>query len=233
MSASSRSRTVQLPSTRRDARDGDGHGGATQSALSRRHRRRCVGRVRHDRTAACIALTRWAAARTRDRRRSRDNRLRHVRSAKVCVSSYLADARKRRSVQRRCWPQAARRSQARIMVILRATMMPRLPLRFAPAERTCCSSVSAHQSKSCGLRKIWLRLDAMSASASVGRSTSLPVTVQRAPEFWQKLGLEWFYRLVREPWRWRRQLALPAFLNTRADGRTAQLCDYRGVRRTG
>jgi N-acetylglucosaminyldiphosphoundecaprenol N-acetyl-beta-D-mannosaminyltransferase len=24
--------------------------------------------------------------------------------------------------------------------------------------------------------------------------------------------LEWLYRLVREPWRWRRQLALPKFV---------------------
>jgi N-acetylglucosaminyldiphosphoundecaprenol N-acetyl-beta-D-mannosaminyltransferase len=33
----------------------------------------------------------------------------------------------------------------------------------------------------------------------------------RAPKTFQKLGLEWFYRLLREPWRWRRMLALPKF----------------------
>lgn len=33
----------------------------------------------------------------------------------------------------------------------------------------------------------------------------------RAPKFIQRLGLEWAYRLAREPWRWRRQLALPKF----------------------
>jgi N-acetylglucosaminyldiphosphoundecaprenol N-acetyl-beta-D-mannosaminyltransferase len=27
----------------------------------------------------------------------------------------------------------------------------------------------------------------------------------------QKLGIEWLYRLVKEPWRWRRQLVLPVF----------------------
>ncbi|HTP08770.1 MAG TPA: WecB/TagA/CpsF family glycosyltransferase [Anaerolineae bacterium] len=37
-------------------------------------------------------------------------------------------------------------------------------------------------------------------------------TQQRAPQWMQRLGLEWFYRLVREPWRWRRQLALPQFV---------------------
>jgi N-acetylglucosaminyldiphosphoundecaprenol N-acetyl-beta-D-mannosaminyltransferase len=35
--------------------------------------------------------------------------------------------------------------------------------------------------------------------------------VPRAPAFVQRIGLEWLYRLVREPWRWRRQLVLPQF----------------------
>jgi N-acetylglucosaminyldiphosphoundecaprenol N-acetyl-beta-D-mannosaminyltransferase len=34
---------------------------------------------------------------------------------------------------------------------------------------------------------------------------------KRAPEWVQQLGLEWLYRLMREPWRWRRMLALPRF----------------------
>jgi N-acetylglucosaminyldiphosphoundecaprenol N-acetyl-beta-D-mannosaminyltransferase len=33
----------------------------------------------------------------------------------------------------------------------------------------------------------------------------------RAPVLWQKLHLEWLYRLYQEPWRWRRMLALPKF----------------------
>lgn len=33
----------------------------------------------------------------------------------------------------------------------------------------------------------------------------------RAPRWIQKIGLEWLYRLVREPWRWKRMLALPQF----------------------
>jgi N-acetylglucosaminyldiphosphoundecaprenol N-acetyl-beta-D-mannosaminyltransferase len=37
-------------------------------------------------------------------------------------------------------------------------------------------------------------------------------TQKRAPQAVQRLGLEWLYRLVREPWRWRRQLALPKFV---------------------
>ncbi len=35
--------------------------------------------------------------------------------------------------------------------------------------------------------------------------------VKRAPRWLQNLGLEWLYRLIREPWRWRRMLALPRF----------------------
>ena len=35
--------------------------------------------------------------------------------------------------------------------------------------------------------------------------------VPRAPRPLRRLGLEWLYRLIRQPWRWRRQLALPQF----------------------
>lgn len=34
---------------------------------------------------------------------------------------------------------------------------------------------------------------------------------QRAPVWFRKRGLEWLHRLIHEPWRWRRMLALPAF----------------------
>lgn len=36
--------------------------------------------------------------------------------------------------------------------------------------------------------------------------------VRRAPKWLQRLGLEWFYRLIRQPWRARRQLALGKFV---------------------
>jgi N-acetylglucosaminyldiphosphoundecaprenol N-acetyl-beta-D-mannosaminyltransferase len=51
--------------------------------------------------------------------------------------------------------------------------------------------------------------------AGIGIGGSLDVfagTVQRAPRLVQRTGLEWAYRLVREPRRWRRQLALPQFV---------------------
>jgi N-acetylglucosaminyldiphosphoundecaprenol N-acetyl-beta-D-mannosaminyltransferase len=35
---------------------------------------------------------------------------------------------------------------------------------------------------------------------------------KRAPGWMRRCGLEWLHRLAQEPWRWRRQLALPTFL---------------------
>lgn len=35
--------------------------------------------------------------------------------------------------------------------------------------------------------------------------------VKRAPKAWQKMGLEWLYRLIKEPWRIKRAGALPVF----------------------
>lgn len=37
-------------------------------------------------------------------------------------------------------------------------------------------------------------------------------TVKRAPMIYQKLGLEWFYRLLKEPWRYKRMMSLPKFM---------------------
>lgn len=37
-------------------------------------------------------------------------------------------------------------------------------------------------------------------------------TVKRAPALWRKLNLEWLYRLLKQPSRWRRMLVLPIFV---------------------
>ncbi|HEY1729615.1 MAG TPA: WecB/TagA/CpsF family glycosyltransferase [Candidatus Baltobacteraceae bacterium] len=81
-------------------------------------------------------------------------------------------------------------------------------------------------------QELWLaqHLAATGCSVGIGIGGTLDVlagSVERAPEIWQKLGLEWCYRLVREPWRWRRQLALPAFFIL-ALREAAQLCVSRG-----
>jgi N-acetylglucosaminyldiphosphoundecaprenol N-acetyl-beta-D-mannosaminyltransferase len=36
--------------------------------------------------------------------------------------------------------------------------------------------------------------------------------VKRAPKIWQKMNLEWFYRFLMQPSRWRRMIALPRFV---------------------
>ena len=34
----------------------------------------------------------------------------------------------------------------------------------------------------------------------------------RAPRWLRRLGLEWLFRLIRQPWRWRRMMRLPRFV---------------------
>ena len=61
---------------------------------------------------------------------------------------------------------------------------------------------------------LWDHLAHSGCGAGIGIGGTLDVlagNVERAPALWRQLGLEWFYRLVTQPWRWRRQLALPAF----------------------
>lgn len=60
------------------------------------------------------------------------------------------------------------------------------------------------------------------AHLAVGLGGSLDVfagTVKRAPETWQKLGLEWLYRLIKEPSRMGRMAKLPGFLVSAAGAR--------------
>jgi N-acetylglucosaminyldiphosphoundecaprenol N-acetyl-beta-D-mannosaminyltransferase len=66
-------------------------------------------------------------------------------------------------------------------------------------------------------QELWLseHLRETGCGAGIGVGGSLDVIsgrVTRAPEFARRLNLEWLYRLVTEPRRWRRQLALPRFV---------------------
>lgn len=57
--------------------------------------------------------------------------------------------------------------------------------------------------------------DKLKVKIAMGVGGSLDVLsgrAKRAPEFFRKAGLEWFYRLVKEPWRARRMLRLPKFI---------------------
>ncbi len=65
-------------------------------------------------------------------------------------------------------------------------------------------------------QEIWIdaHKDALNAKVCIGAGGSLDVfagTVKRAPVSFQKLGLEWFYRLLKQPSRAIRMLALPKF----------------------
>ena len=55
------------------------------------------------------------------------------------------------------------------------------------------------------------RLPAAIAMGVGGAYDFLSGRQRRAPQAMQRLGLEWLYRLYREPWRWKRMLALPHF----------------------
>ena len=59
--------------------------------------------------------------------------------------------------------------------------------------------------------------DKLNVRVAMGIGGSLDVfagKVERAPEFYCKHGLEWFYRLKKEPWRAKRMMALPKFALT-------------------
>jgi N-acetylglucosaminyldiphosphoundecaprenol N-acetyl-beta-D-mannosaminyltransferase len=66
-------------------------------------------------------------------------------------------------------------------------------------------------------QEMWLARDlrATGCGAGIGVGGSFDVIsgrVKRAPMIWRQLGIEWLYRLIREPHRVRRQLALPYFV---------------------
>ncbi len=61
-----------------------------------------------------------------------------------------------------------------------------------------------------------LRKELGSAGVSVavgvgGAFDTISGRIPRAPSWMRQVGLEWLYRLLRQPWRWRRMLALPRF----------------------
>lgn len=57
----------------------------------------------------------------------------------------------------------------------------------------------------------------LNVKVAMGLGGSLDIfagRVERSPEIWCRLGLEWLHRLIREPWRFVRMLALPKFAVT-------------------
>ena len=67
-----------------------------------------------------------------------------------------------------------------------------------------------------GAEEAWLARNLAGSGAIVGMGVGgafdfISGRAQRAPAWMRKRGLEWLHRLGREPWRWRRMLALPRF----------------------
>ncbi len=65
------------------------------------------------------------------------------------------------------------------------------------------------------LKWLYKYLPALDVPLAMGVGGSFDVfggVVSRAPKWMIKLNLEWLYRLLKEPWRWRRQLVLPLFV---------------------
>jgi N-acetylglucosaminyldiphosphoundecaprenol N-acetyl-beta-D-mannosaminyltransferase len=56
------------------------------------------------------------------------------------------------------------------------------------------------------------RLPAAVAIGVGGAYDFLSGRQRRAPRAMQRIGLEWLYRFYREPWRWKRMLAIPRFM---------------------
>jgi len=66
-------------------------------------------------------------------------------------------------------------------------------------------------------QEFWIaeHLPQLNVSLALGIGGSLDVlagAVKRAPLFWQKVRLEWLYRFIKQPSRWKRMLVLPEFV---------------------
>jgi N-acetylglucosaminyldiphosphoundecaprenol N-acetyl-beta-D-mannosaminyltransferase len=82
-------------------------------------------------------------------------------------------------------------------------------LRVAQADVLCVAYGAPAQ-------ELWIhrnlaRLPVAIAMGVGGAFDFLSGRQRRAPRFMRRMGLEWLYRLYRQPWRWRRMLALPQF----------------------
>lgn len=66
-------------------------------------------------------------------------------------------------------------------------------------------------------QEYWLEKHLADTGAVVGMGIGGSMDVisgrlSRAPKAWQRMGMEWLYRLIQEPWRWRRLVKLPLFV---------------------
>ncbi len=94
---------------------------------------------------------------------------------------------------------------------------------FDPADQSVAEEIRSSGAKilfvAMGLprQEIWIMENAplLGDMVAVGVGGAFDVIsgkLKRAPRIWQKLGLEWLYRLIQEPWRWKRDLDLFIFV---------------------
>ncbi|MBI5449078.1 WecB/TagA/CpsF family glycosyltransferase [Candidatus Gottesmanbacteria bacterium] len=83
----------------------------------------------------------------------------------------------------------------------------------APKQELLIEAVSCQLLASFRLRRSGSAVSPPIVLMSVGGAFDIIAgRMPRAPSFVRSVGLEWLWRLAREPWRWRRQLALIRFL---------------------
>lgn len=66
-------------------------------------------------------------------------------------------------------------------------------------------------------QELWIGTngDRLNCKIAMGVGGSVDIyagAAKRAPKVFQRMGLEWLYRLIKEPWRYKRMLILPRFL---------------------
>ena len=81
----------------------------------------------------------------------------------------------------------------------------------ARAESTCCWSPTARPNKSTGSIATWPSWAYPVGIGVGGVFNYLSGDAPRAPVWVRRVHFEWLHRLISQPWRWRRQLALPGF----------------------
>ena len=75
------------------------------------------------------------------------------------------------------------------------------------------------------------QLDVSAAIGIGGAFDFIAGVVPRAPRWMRRLALEWLFRLLRQPWRWRRMLRLPRFVWLVLRCRDRALAECRNTKR--
>lgn len=109
--------------------------------------------------------------------------------------------------------------------------LPEIERRLAEAQPTVLLVAFGHPRQDLWIarhRELLAAHGILVAAGVGGTFDYLSGRVPRAPSWIRRAGLEWLYRLVRQPWRWRRQLALPLFVALVVRERVRRVVDRTG-----